>query len=87
MERTIELLDTNVYARKYNCACMHDSTWVLNHVLFFSPNPKQDSWEAVRIGDELILRGLKACGRCKMTRVHQEQGYVTGEEPLKTLKE
>ncbi|XP_064384855.1 mitochondrial amidoxime-reducing component 1-like [Halichondria panicea] len=47
----------------------------------------EDSWEAVRVGDELILRGLKACGRCKMTRVHQEQGYVTGEEPLKTLKE
>ncbi len=61
--------------------------YVLQSCAFFSHNPKQDSWEAVRVGDELILRGLKACGRCKMTRVHQEQGYVTGEEPLKTLKE
>ncbi len=50
-------------------------------------DPIQDSWEAVRVGDEVILRGLKPCGRCKLTRVHKEQGYVTGEEPIRTLKE
>ncbi len=40
----------------------------------------------MRVGEEVVLRGLRPCGRCNMTRVHQEEGYVSGEEPLKTLK-
>ncbi len=52
----------------------------------YIPVHVQDSWEAVRVGEEVVLRGLKPCVRCKMTCVHPEEGYFTGEEPLKTLK-
>lgn len=47
----------------------------------------EDNWGTVRVGEEVILRGLKPCGRCKMTTVEPEEGRFTGEEPLKTLRE
>lgn len=46
----------------------------------------EDTLGHIRIGETLTLRGLKPCGRCKMTTVDQEKGYFTGAEPLQTLR-
>ena len=46
---------------------------------------QQDKWPEVRIGDDLLLRNLKPCTRCKMTTVDQEKGVFSKGEPLNTL--
>lgn len=46
----------------------------------------EDNWNGVKIGPQLILRSLKACGRCKMTTVDPDKGCFVGIEPLETLR-
>eukprot|EP00850_Spirogloea_muscicola_P015328 SM000116S24249 [mRNA] locus=s116:408819:411005:+ [translate_table: standard] len=47
---------------------------------------EEDTWRAFTIGGVAgrIFRGVKPCGRCKVTTTNQATGEV-GEEPLKTL--
>ncbi|XP_015185472.1 PREDICTED: mitochondrial amidoxime-reducing component 1-like [Polistes dominula] len=45
----------------------------------------EDNWEWIKIGDRAIIRNVKPCPRCKMTRIDPETGNVAKEEPLKTL--
>ncbi len=43
----------------------------------------EDTWEYIRIGDQLLQFGKK-CGRCTVTTIDQQTGEA-GLEPLKTL--
>eukprot|EP00850_Spirogloea_muscicola_P001763 SM000006S19528 [mRNA] locus=s6:1311412:1313622:- [translate_table: standard] len=47
---------------------------------------EEDTWRAFTIGGVAgrVFRGVKPCGRCKVTTTNQATGEV-GEEPLKTL--
>ncbi|KAH0550864.1 mitochondrial amidoxime-reducing component 1-like isoform X1 [Cotesia glomerata] len=48
---------------------------------------KEDNWEWIKIGSSVILRNVKPCSRCTMTRVNPETGKVDDKlEPLKTLR-
>ncbi len=44
----------------------------------------EDRAENFKIG-EASLSGMKLCGRCVMININQEQGVLTGSEPLRTL--
>ncbi|XP_057318668.1 mitochondrial amidoxime-reducing component 1-like [Microplitis mediator] len=46
----------------------------------------EDDWEWIKIGESVILRNVKPCPRCTMTRVNPETGEADKQEPLKTLK-
>ncbi|KAI4495552.1 hypothetical protein M0802_008564 [Mischocyttarus mexicanus] len=45
----------------------------------------EDNWEWIKIGDRAIIRNVKPCPRCKMTKIDPETGKTVKEEPLKTL--
>ncbi|XP_043288875.1 mitochondrial amidoxime reducing component 2-like [Venturia canescens] len=46
----------------------------------------EDSWEWIKIGENVLLRNVKPCPRCAMVRVDPETAIVDGQEPLKTLR-
>lgn len=45
---------------------------------------EEDSWQAFR-ADDIRFRVVKPCARCTITTVDQQQGVLSGAEPLKTL--
>jgi len=45
---------------------------------------EEDTWREFKIGD-VSFAGVKPCDRCVMTTVDQEQGAISGKDPLKTL--
>lgn len=44
----------------------------------------EDISEKIEIGSTSLF-GMKLCGRCVMININQEQGVLTGSEPLRTL--
>ena len=55
-----------------------------NVVLSGSDAYAEDTWKDVRVGSA-TLRGVKPCGRCKVTTTDQTTGEARGPEPLATL--
>ena len=47
---------------------------------------EEDSWEWIKIGENVVIRNFKPCTRCKFVTVNPETGTAEKEEPLKTLK-
>jgi uncharacterized protein len=45
---------------------------------------EEDTWREFSIGNVSFV-GVKPCDRCVMTTVDQENGIISGKEPLKTL--
>lgn len=46
----------------------------------------EDDWEWIRIGERAVIRNVKPCTRCKMTKIDPESGVADKEEPLATLQ-
>jgi MOSC domain-containing protein len=46
---------------------------------------EEDLWQRITIGDDTVLRSVKACERCVIPTVDQAEGVFRGPEPLKTL--
>ncbi|GJM60259.1 MOSC domain-containing protein [Persicobacter diffluens] len=44
----------------------------------------ENSWETIQING-ITFKGVKPCGRCKVTTLNPKTGEPTGKEPLKTL--
>ena len=45
----------------------------------------EDHWRVVQVGD-VLLTSPKPCRRCIVTTIDQDQGVVTGKEPMRTLR-
>ena len=48
----------------------------------------EDTWDWIKIGDNVILRNVKDCTRCILTTIDPENGIRHPDrEPLKTLEQ
>ena len=48
----------------------------------------EDTWDWIKIGDNVILRNVKDCTRCILTPIDPENGIRHPDrEPLKTLEQ
>uniref|UniRef100_A0A1L8E041 Putative mitochondrial amidoxime reducing component 2 n=1 Tax=Nyssomyia neivai TaxID=330878 RepID=A0A1L8E041_9DIPT len=48
---------------------------------------EEDNWKWIKIGNDVVFRNVKLCGRCIFTNIHPETGLRNPEQqPLKTLK-
>ncbi|KAF7987758.1 hypothetical protein HCN44_003621 [Aphidius gifuensis] len=46
----------------------------------------EDEWEWIKIGDDVVIRNVKPCPRCKMIKINPETAEVNPKEPFETLQ-
>lgn len=46
----------------------------------------EDNWEWIKIGDDVVIRNVKPCPRCKMIKINPETADVNQKEPFETLQ-
>jgi uncharacterized protein YcbX len=47
----------------------------------------EDTWDWIKVGDDVVLRNVKDCTRCMLTTIGPENGIRDPErEPLRTLE-
>lgn len=56
-----------------------------NIVICGSDAFEEDTWEWIKIGERAIIRNVKPCPRCKMSKLDPETGSMDPEEPIKSL--
>jgi uncharacterized protein YcbX len=77
--------DLNARLRDEGSAAMPMNRFRPNIVIEGTEPYAEDTWKDIRLGDDVVLRSSKPCGRCQVTTTDQSTGEVLGPEPLRTL--